>query len=266
MKKTLLCFLMILTLVLPIGCGTKVELDLSKIKENLNEVYTEQFATGEITQIIEDSNYFKNLIDIFNINDKFEVKQEDVSYVLIKEDEDTKELYAVVKPVEGKLNSVKKILEDYIPEVENVKVDVEEHQGYLIMAVTEGKNTEVLSKIKSSKMKLYNNLSEVTLDNVSTTIELEEKWVEKFLMMAPQMITSSSQYIIVKPSKKYEKEVKDAVNEYLNKLEKQWEMYLPDQYRLVKDRLEEKEGDYLIYIISIDNELALKQIRNSKIK
>ena len=36
----------------------------------------------------------------------------------------------------------------------------------------------------------------------------------------------------------------------MTNLEEQWSTYLPDQYELVKNRLEEKYGDYLIYIIS----------------
>ena len=45
-------------------------------------------------------------------------------------------------------------------------------------------------------------------------------------------------------------------------LEKQWKNYLPDQYDLVKNRKVEKFGDYLIYIISNDNEAVYKKIES----
>ena len=50
----------------------------------------------------------------------------------------------------------------------------------------------------------------------------------------------------------------------MTNVENQWATYLPDQYELVKNRLEEEYGDYLIYIISIDIELVLKTIKDSK--
>ena len=50
----------------------------------------------------------------------------------------------------------------------------------------------------------------------------------------------------------------------MDNLEEQWSTYLPDQYELVENRLEEEYGEYLIYIISNDNELVLKTIKNCK--
>lgn len=61
------------------------------------------------------------------------------------------------------------------------------------------------------------------------------------------------------------KEKKDVVKEkldtYMTNLEEQWKTYLPDQYELVKNRLVKEYGDYLIYIVSSDNEAVFNEIK-----
>lgn len=39
------------------------------------------------------------------------------------------------------------------------------------------------------------------------------------------------------------------------------ETYLPEQYELVKNRLEKEYGDYLIYIVSSNNDLVFETIK-----
>ena len=51
----------------------------------------------------------------------------------------------------------------------------------------------------------------------------------------------------------------------MKKLETQWETYLPDQYELVKNRKEVKIGDYLVYIVSNNNDLVFDTISKNKI-
>ena len=43
-------------------------------------------------------------------------------------------------------------------------------------------------------------------------------------------------------------------------------MYLPSQAELVKNRMETRIGEYLVYIISTDNAKVLDTIKNCKIK
>ena len=47
--------------------------------------------------------------------------------------------------------------------------------------------------------------------------------------------------------------------------ENQWEHYIPEQYELVKNRKVEKIGDYLVYIVSTDNNLVFNTIQNNKV-
>ena len=87
--------------------------------------------------------------------------------------------------------------------------------------------------------------------------------LDEFLVKNSVM-TQSSSYYILKPKAGKEDKVEEAMEDYMDRLEDQWETYLPDQYELVENRLEEEYGKYLIYIISSDNELVFKTIKKSK--
>ena len=93
---------------------------------------------------------------------------------------------------------------------------------------------------------------------------VKESWVEESLVMNSAIIVNSNLYFIIKPKKENSEDVQKAVDKYMVDLEEQWKTYLPDQYELVKNRLEEKYGDYLIYIISTDNDLVFDTIKASK--
>ena len=102
---------------------------------------------------------------------------------------------------------------------------------------------------------------EVKDEMLSTQFGIEKEMVEEYLIKMPMMITSSNTYIIVKPAEGKEKEVKEKLDTYMVNLEEQWKTYLPDQYELVKNRLFKDYGDYLIYIVSSDNEAVFNEIK-----
>ena len=49
------------------------------------------------------------------------------------------------------------------------------------------------------------------------------------------------------------------------RLESTYEFYGPGQLKLVQDRKVKKIGDYLIYIVSTDNDLVFDTIKNNEI-
>ena len=49
----------------------------------------------------------------------------------------------------------------------------------------------------------------------------------------------------------------------MTNLEKTWSTYLPDQYDIVKNRMEKEAGDYLIYIATADNQKVYDAIMSS---
>ena len=76
---------------------------------------------------------------------------------------------------------------------------------------------------------------------------------------------SSVTYMIVKPAEGKEEVIKTALDEHMTRLETTYEFYIPGQFELVKNRKVEKIGEYLIYIVSTDNDLVFNTIKNNKI-
>ena len=72
--------------------------------------------------------------------------------------------------------------------------------------------------------------------------------------------------MVVKPAEGKYETVRSGLDEYIKKQEELWNTYLPDQYELVKNRLVVEEGDYLIYIISEDNNSVLEAIKSAEVK
>ena len=60
-------------------------------------------------------------------------------------------------------------------------------------------------------------------------------------------------YAILKVSSENKKKVQDQMNQMFQIMEKQSNLYSPEAVKLIKGRLETSVGNYLIYIISSDN-------------
>ena len=105
---------------------------------------------------------------------------------------------------------------------------------------------------------------EIPKSDLESFMDVKESWVSESLVMTPMMIVNSNLYIIVKPNKDNYQDVKNAIEDYLVKKEEEWKTYLPAQYELVKNRKFEKVGDYLVYVVSTDNDLVLETIKNAK--
>ena len=87
---------------------------------------------------------------------------------------------------------------------------------------------------------------------------------EEYLFQYPMMIVHSSMYFIGKPAEGKEEVAKSEVDAFIARWEEQWSTYLPAQYELVQNRLETTVGDYLVYIISYNNEAVLEAIKASE--
>ena len=260
MKKFSIIVLTFVCLFL-VGCGNK-ELDLEKVSENLDNLTTEEFSLLTAVENIEfNSEYFEEeLVNIYDFDlENIGINSELISEMSFKVKQDNKPAYIIVKPVDGKKDELKKEINNYLNKFEDLNKLEKEHEGYLIYLFTDN-NEEILKTIKNSKAKVFGMLMEVTDEELEALTGVKTEDVEEFLVRNSVM-TQASSYFILKPKEGKEETVKETMDTYMNNLEENWKTYLPDQYELVKNRLEEKYGDYLIYIISTENELVYKTIK-----
>lgn len=268
MKKALAIALSCATLLTFTGCGKEdVQLDLSKIKESLSTITKDEFYLTGVSELASNPDYYEGSLEYiydFDYSEKLgltkeNMKEESTFYY----DENTKELLAVIAPADGKKEDVKTEMNTFLGNISDKENKMEEYQGYLVYVISKD-NEKLLKAIKDVKEPIFGAMMEVTKENVKDTLNIDPASLDEFLMETPMMIVQSNTYIIAKPASGKEQEVKDAINAYMKKLEDQWKTYLPDQYELVKNRKEEKLGDYLIYIISDDNEKVFNTIKASK--
>lgn len=263
MKKIILGLLSISAVLLFAGCEEKeqVKLDLTKIATELETLTTDAIDIQGV--YAEEMGVFGELSYVydFDFETKFGLKSELISEYNVNYNEGTKELLAIFNPAKGKMEEVKTALNPFMT---SINAKFEEVNGLLIY-VNSSDNDAVIKKIKETKTPVFGMLMEVPTESIKDTLNIETTDVEEFLMRMPMMMTQSSTYIIVKPAEGKEDAVKKAIDEYMIKLENQWSTYLPDQYELVKNRKVEKIGDYLVYIVSNNNDLVFNTISKSKV-
>ena len=206
----------------------------------------------------------------YDFKENFGLNSEDIEFYTIAMNEDNMDMFLFIQPLEDKKNDVKLALDNYFSKLEkNENQEIANKAknksytqigSYLVYIMTDN-SSDILNSIKDSKENIFGALMEVNDETLESQFNINKSDVKEYLIKVPMMITSSNSYIIIKPVDGKKDEVKEKIDEYMTKLEKQWETYLPEQYELVKNRLEKEYGDYLIYIVSSNNDLVFETIK-----
>ena len=143
---------------------------------------------------------------------------------------------------------------------------IREYEGYVI-CILSNHNEEVWNLIKEhSHALLFQNVKRLQATELEIEFSLNKDDLKEFLAVIPSQDTSASFYIIVRPTSGKVDDVKKVLDQYMKNLEKKWSTYLPNEYQLVKNRMDTEIGSYLVYIISKDNDLVLKTIKDAIVK
>lgn len=264
MKKRLLfaCALVLMT-GLVTGCKKDdIKLDLDNVEKEIANLKGSEFDRFAAEEIIKGDK--ENLEGVFSYDFKKTLKlsltDEDLEEYSVGYDKKSKESYFLVKPMEGKEEDVKKAIDEYYSNNKITDYTYEKVGSYLIYINTDNAK-DVIKDVKNAKTTVFGSLLKLDNTLLKDQIGIDEEDVSEYLVMLPEVITSSSSYVIVKPVKGKEKTVKEKLDKYMNDQEEMWKLYLEDQYELVKNRAFEEYGDYLIYVISPDNDLVLSTIK-----
>ena len=120
-----------------------------------------------------------------------------------------------------------------------------------------------VSTLTYQNKEMFNQNEILTESKLKSKYNLDTSNIESFKISMPTLMESSNMYMIVLPKEGKTQEVKTAMNQLLEKVEASWTVgnYAPKEADKVKNRLETSYGNYLIYIISDDNDLVLKTIK-----
>lgn len=102
--------------------------------------------------------------------------------------------------------------------------------------------------------------TQVDLEYVVSKYGLEKEGIEDYSINMSNMLDSASMYAIFKVSDV--KSVKANTDNFIDKYASSWMMgYNLEQEAIVQDKMEEVYGNYIIYVISNDNEKVLNIIK-----
>ena len=278
--KSFVAIIVVLSMLLLIltGCGKSntVELDMEKITTNLQNLKGEGFDifTAESDVMNSGVANFDMLETLYDFDFKeFGINPENISEYRFNMDKLNKDMWIVFLPVEGMEDTVKTETEAYIQKLISDETDAtikeklknysfEEIDGYLVWVVSED-NNRILEFTRNAKANVLPMMMDITSDMLQDSIGLNPASVTEFAIETPALITFSTTYMVVKPEDGKKNEVKEVLDNYMVALEEQWSTYLPSQHELVKNRMYKEYGDYLIYIVSENNELIYDTIINS---
>lgn len=111
-------------------------------------------------------------------------------------------------------------------------------------------NLEELSE-KFSAMTPFNEMATMDIDSTVLTdlYQIDEELVANFIGKMPMMNVHSSMYLVIEATEGNVEAVKEKVDAYAEAYEATWEMYLQDQYELVKDRKTGVQGNFVYLFI-----------------
>lgn len=263
-KKVLFVCALVLMAGLAVGCkkSEDVKLDLASIEKDIAAIKGSNFDRFAATDLI--NTKVSDLEEVYDFDFKktfgITVDTESIEEYAVGYNKKTKESYMLIKPMSDKKEDVKKAIENYYTKNKIENVASKEIDEFLVYLAFEG-SEDTLKEVEKCKASIYGGLLKVDKELLKAQFDIEESDVEEYLIMIPQMITSSSSYMVVKPASGKKDTVKEKLDKYFSDQEEMWKTYLQDQYELVKNRTFEEYGDYLIYIVSSDNELILKTIK-----
>lgn len=293
--KVLFLICSISILVLFSGCGVYDKIDLKKVEKEIQDLKTVKVDLSKIREILDDEETFGELEEVdekrlkdFGINSEY-IEKIDGKLTLIFKQEKNREIntipmssYIIVKPAEDKKALLKKQIDSYFEtllqeynEKEDAKEEERKHlqdimkkeyEGYLIYILSDDNEFVWKQVEESSHSLLFENTTTLSLEQFSKIFSLEKKDIAEYQAVIPTKDTSASFYVIVRPKRGKVEVVRKKLNQYMKELEEKWSTYLPEEYELVKNKMETEIGSYFIYIVSKENDTVLNTIKSAIMK
>lgn len=264
------------SIIFILGCSlNKPVVNLNNIEEKIDHIQLDELDLNEIVHSIEKEDFYDKMeykkdeelkligLDVNEIND----------YIYRKSttDSDKYGFYIILKVNDTYKEKAKEIMNNYFTNLINEELDSDklylllnkiefEYNDYLIYIVG-NKNNTILDKIIENKKKVFTNLIKINEVKLKDLNIVNGENLEKYLMKISSNINNSDLYFIVKPKKDKKLEVEESINKYFNKLEEKFKNN-ETELNKIKNKTIANTNDYLIYIISSDNEKVLKTIKN----
>ena len=113
------------------------------------------------------------------------------------------------------------------------------------------------SEFKFDDSENINNMDALSVYGVDLTL------LNDYLFYLSSDVVDPSMYLVVNSSEENKSVVKYQIEELFNKYYNSYNNYYPKEAKMIEDRLEKEYEDYLIYIVSYDNDKVYQAIEES---
>lgn len=278
MKKLKLFTMLLLASLCLTGCGEKdIKLDLEKINEEVPSAKGNSLYVLGTTDEVEGENpLLTDLESVYYISDIFDIDMNAANSAVIRMNKENYDMYIVIDPEDSQKEAIQDAAKKYFTSLEENKELSEEvrtkiknrlekeYQGALIYVVSD-KNEEVYNAIIRSKESVFNMLMDIDDEMLTSKFNIATSDVEEYIGKLPGMNINANMYLIIKPKDGKKQVIKDAMADYMKKLEDTFRNYSAGQAEIVEGRMEKELGGYLIYIVSRDNDTVYNIIKNNQI-
>lgn len=151
---------------------------------------------------------------------------------------------------------------------QDITDEYEQKQEEIIID-TDNNISEELQNIKQRAEVVTNKEDELIFEDMFTPtkeeiegfIGVDLSIMDSYIVRMSNDKFSSELYMIFKPFEQDMENAKGQVKKFILAYEDAWEKLSKEQYELVKNRTAVQKGDYLIYIISDENETIMGEVR-----
>jgi len=115
------------------------------------------------------------------------------------------------------------------------------------------------------KTRLFEKSTKMSEEKLEDKYGINTSVFDEILISTSANLDTASMYAIFLPKEDKIEEAEKEMDSFFEKYDQAWIMgYFPEEEKLVENRLEETYGNYYIYVISKDNEMALEKVKNTK--
>lgn len=260
--------LTIMFLIILLGIGVILSInkdnniyDLQSLPESLDQLKTLSYNIDDTENIIEESEAYGNLTDYYtyDFEEEFKLNADYVEEYIIKYNSKSKEVFIVIKPTDEHDQDIKKTFDNFFKSNNIKNYEYLSYQEYQFFIASKN-NTLVLSKIKQCQIRVFNPLKELKKADIEETLNISANLYDEALVKEAMLVSQNTGYYIFKSnSKRHLKSIEKLMDKYFSNKEEE----LKDdetEYRLIKNRVKKINKNYIIYIVSYDNELVMELI------
>lgn len=261
------------SLLILTGCGAKEKgINMERLVTALNDLTLEEIDYPNLPQALEENLDTLQIYTPQEIFSKLDLDIDMYYNIFFCESKDKVQTYLIIEPKSNQREQVKEKIKNYwdikIEQAENEEEKqayqnrLEQSYGNHFIYIVGEKGTQKLDKIKDAKQKIFPNMIPLERNDIQKILGLNPNKIESHACAITNKLDKVTQYVIIQYKEDEEASVRQKMHDYFENLEVEWSKKDTEQFSLLKNRMEKQLGNYLIYLVSEDNDKAYEIIQD----